>query len=187
MELSFFDGKCVRLTLNNGERFDGVCLHCDAEYMLLEYGREEEALQIDDWIFYGNEISDAALLPDGLPRLWLSRPLHCMRLAPVPFRMIERGEKTIELRLNDEKRRRIREGDIIRFESISDAEDVLYTAVKALYSFSSFYELYRTLPLEKCGYTTETAENASPCDMDAFYPPEEQRTFGVVGIEIQLL
>ena len=35
---------------------------------------------------------------------------HEMRLDPAPFRMIKRGEKTIELRLYDEKRRKIAVG-----------------------------------------------------------------------------
>ncbi|MEI3028295.1 MAG: hypothetical protein V8T30_07500 [Ruminococcus sp.] len=30
-----------------------------------------------------------------------------MRLNPLPFKMIASGEKTIELRLNDEKRRKL--------------------------------------------------------------------------------
>ena len=187
MDLSFFDGKGVRLTLTNGDRFDGVCLHFNAEYMLAEYGREEEALQIDDWVFYQSQIEDAALLPDGLPRLWLNRTLHRMRLAPAPFGLIERGEKTIELRLNDEKRRNIAIGDIIRFENTADEEDAIYVSVKALYPFSSFEELYRALPLEKCGYTPETLPCASPRDMDAYYTAGEQQQFGVLGIEFDLL
>ena len=133
MELSAFNGKAVRITLETGEIFDGVSLYSGDEYMLSEYGREEDALLIDDWIFYRSEIADVLLLPDGMPRFWLGRPLHCMRLAPLPFGMIARGEKTIELRLNDEKRRKIETGDVIRFESTADAEDVLYAAVKALY------------------------------------------------------
>ena len=101
--------------------------------------------------------------------------------------MMERGEKTIELRLNDEKRRRIRVGDILRFENTADEEDVFYAAVKALYPFPSFDELYRTLPPEKCGYTAATLPGASPRDMDAYYTAEEQRANGVLGIEIEVL
>ncbi len=187
VELSAYNGKTVRITLETGEIFDGVSLYFDAEYMLAEYGREEDALQLDDWIFYQSEIADTALLPDGIPCFWGGRPLHLMRLAPVPSGMIKRGEKTVELRLNDEKRRKIRIGDVIRFESTADAEDVIYAEVRALYPFPSFDELYRALPLEKCGYTHETLPCASPRDMDAYYTPEEQQRHGVLGIEIALL
>lgn len=38
-----------------------------------------------------------------------------MRLHNSPFKLIKNGTKTIELRLNDEKRKLIKVGDIIRF------------------------------------------------------------------------
>lgn len=40
---------------------------------------------------------------------------HCMKLNAEPFEKIERGEKAIELRLFDEKRRAVKTGDIIEF------------------------------------------------------------------------
>ena len=45
---------------------------------------------------------------------------HIMRLNPSPFAMIENREKTIELRLNDEKRRLINVGDEITFINTED-------------------------------------------------------------------
>ena len=42
---------------------------------------------------------------------------HNMNLSPVPFEMIKSGQKTIELRLNDEKRQRIKTGDTIIFSN----------------------------------------------------------------------
>lgn len=41
---------------------------------------------------------------------------HSMQLNPAPFEKIKSGAKTIELRLNDEKRRRIKTGDKIEFD-----------------------------------------------------------------------
>lgn len=40
---------------------------------------------------------------------------HTMKLQPSPFERIVSGQKTVELRLYDEKRRQIRSGDTIRF------------------------------------------------------------------------
>lgn len=40
---------------------------------------------------------------------------HYMKLNTEPFEKIEKGEKTIELRLFDKKRRTVRTGDIIEF------------------------------------------------------------------------
>ena len=38
----------------------------------------------------------------------------------------------------------------------------------------------------KCGYTEEDIGTASPSDMAAYYSPEEQKKYGVVGIEISV-
>lgn len=108
---------------------------------------------------------------------------HEMRLAPEPFAMMKSGEKTIELRLFDEKRRGIREGDAIVFTETVTGER-LRAAVTGLHRFGSFAELYGALPLTKCGYTEENAAQASPSDMELYYSAEEQKKYGVVGIEL---
>lgn len=111
---------------------------------------------------------------------------HTMRLNDGPFEMIKSGEKTMELRLYDEKRRLIRVGDEIEFVHESDAARSLLCRVIALHRFSSFEELYKSLPLLKCGYTGADVETASPSDMTLYYSAERQARYGVVGIEIEL-
>jgi ASC-1-like (ASCH) protein len=109
-----------------------------------------------------------------------------MKLHSSPFSMIESGRKTIELRLYDEKRRQIAVGDTIRFSNIADPAKTILTEVKELYVFSSFEELYNTLPLIECGYTAETIRSASPKDMLRYYTPEQEEQYGVVGIRIEV-
>lgn len=185
-ELCCFDGKAIRLTDSEGLVFDGECQWHSAEYCQAELGPEEEALQIDDWVFYQKDIR--SVVPrEGEPSLWLSRPQHRMRLAPEPFRRMEKGEKTVELRLWDEKRRKIRPGDIIRFESTEDDTDILRAEVTKLCPFGSFAELYRCLPLTECGYRPEELPSASPKDMERYYTPAEQLRWGVVAIRLKLL
>ena len=46
--------------------------------------------------------------------------LHHMKLQQEPFRKVMAGDKTIELRLNDTKRQRIRAGDQIEFLNLGD-------------------------------------------------------------------
>ncbi len=108
---------------------------------------------------------------------------HQMKLRPEPFAMIKRGEKTIELRLWDEKRQMIEVGDGIVFENTVTGE-TLQTTVLHLHRFGSFAELYQALPLTQCGYTAETAEAANAADMEQYYSAEEQAKYGVVGIEL---
>ena len=110
---------------------------------------------------------------------------HQMQLQPEPFDMIKSGEKTIELRLYDEKRRKIRIGDEIVFTNTENGE-TLTVRVLDLAVFDSFEDLYKTLPLLRCGYTEQDIASASPDDMDVYYPKEKQKEYGVVGITIAL-
>lgn len=106
-----------------------------------------------------------------------------MKLRPSPFAKIKSGAKTIELRLYDEKRRKIREGDAIIFTNTADGEKIRAT-VRKLHRFDNFEALYKTLPLLQCGYTAEDVDQAKPSDMEAYYSAQEQQKYGVVGIEL---
>lgn len=117
----------------------------------------------------------------------LSRQInvHKMKLYSAPFEMIKSGEKTIELRLFDEKRQQVKVGDKIIFTNTTTGETLNRTVVK-LHRFDNFDELYKTLPLLKCGYTTDIIDTATPADMEQYYSVEEQKKYGVVGIELCL-
>lgn len=112
--------------------------------------------------------------------------VHPMKLTPAPFEMIKSGQKTIELRLLDEKRKKIRPGDTIVFTNTQTAEELNVTVV-ALYCFDCFEALYKSLPMLKCGYTEKTIAGAKPSDMEQYYSVDEQTKYGVVGIEIKRL
>lgn len=111
---------------------------------------------------------------------------HVMNLNPSPFKMIKEENKTIELRLYDEKRKMISVGDTITFTNTADISETLIVQVTDLFIFNSFDELYKSLPLLECGYTMEDIDTASPCDMDKYYSKEMQQQYGVVGIKICL-
>jgi len=106
-----------------------------------------------------------------------------MKLNPAPFEMIKNGQKTIELRLFDEKRRQIKVGDRIAFTNVVSGETLAKTVVK-LHRFDTFDELYRALNLLECGYTADDVDKAQPSDMEQYYSKEEQAKYGVVGIEL---
>ena len=109
-----------------------------------------------------------------------------MKLNPAPFEMIKSGQKTIELRLFDEKRQLVKVGDRIVFTNTVTAATVNTEVVK-LYRFDSFEALFRSLPLLKCGYTSEMLDEASSADMVKYYSVENQERYGVLGIEINLI
>ncbi|MBQ5398417.1 MAG: DUF3850 domain-containing protein [Ruminococcus sp.] len=111
---------------------------------------------------------------------------HKMNLNPEPFEMIRSGQKTIELRLNDEKRQIIKVGDRIEFTQTKTGEKLIAEVI-ALHKFDSFAELYQKLPLLKCGYTKAAKDTAKPEDMDLYYTPKQQNKYGVLGIEIKVI
>ena len=108
---------------------------------------------------------------------------HSMKLHSAPFSMIKSGKKTIELRLYDEKRRKINIGDKIIFTNNQSGEELTVEVVK-LHIFDSFEELYSSLPLLKCGYTEEDVDGAHFSDMEEYYSADKQKEYGVLGIEI---
>ena len=109
--------------------------------------------------------------------------IHHMKLDPAPYEMIKSGSKTIELRLFDEKRQKINPGDTIVFTN-NETGEKLFTRVLKLHRFKDFEELYKALPLMQCGYSEDDIDKASPSDMEQYYSIEEQRRYGVVGIEL---
>ena len=111
---------------------------------------------------------------------------HYMKLATGPFEMMASGNKTIELRLYDEKRQAIQKGDTIVFSNIVDGKKLTAEVVK-LHLFATFLDLYDALPLEKCGYSPDSCSTASYTDMEEYYSLEEQHAYGVVGIELRVI
>ena len=106
-----------------------------------------------------------------------------MRLHNGPFEKIKSGTKTIEMRLNDEKRQLIKVGDFIKFIN-RVTEEELITLVKGLYYYESFDELYKHFDKISIGYDLE--DDADPNDMSQYYSNEDIENYGVVGIEIEV-
>lgn len=112
--------------------------------------------------------------------------LHNMKLNPSPFEKIKNGTKTIELRLNDEKRRKVKKGDFIEFSNTENPAEKILAEVTDMYYFNDFEELYNNLFLSECGYSKDGIKTANPKDMEKFYSKEEQKKYGVVGIRVRL-
>ena len=105
-----------------------------------------------------------------------------MKLNNSPYEKIKKCTKTIELRLNDEKRQLLKEKDLIEFTNRETSEQMLVEIVK-LHHYPSFEELYKHFDKVSMGYKDD--EIADPKDMEKYYSKEEQQKYGVVGIEIK--
>ncbi len=109
---------------------------------------------------------------------------YSMHLNNEPFNHIKDGTKTIELRLNDEKRQLLKEKDLLEFTNRTTLETLLVEIVK-LHKYSNFDELYKHFDKESLGYDKD--DIASPKDLEIYYSKEEQEKYGVVGIEIRII
>jgi len=109
---------------------------------------------------------------------------HNMRLDDGPFNKIKDGSKTIEMRLYDEKRKKVKPGDKIIFTNRSNGETVKVEVVD-ICTYSNFEELYKHHGKKSLGYSND--DIASPADMNVYYPVEEVAKYGVVAIEVKTL
>lgn len=107
---------------------------------------------------------------------------HEMYLNDGPFKLIKKGTKTVELRLNDEKRQLLNVNDLIEFTNRLTKEKIL-VKIENLYKYDSFEELYKYFDKISMGYAKE--DIANPKDMEEYYSREEQNKYGVVGIKIK--
>ena len=107
-----------------------------------------------------------------------------MKLDNEPFKAIKNGTKTLELRLNDEKRKQLTVGDYIEFTNRVTNEKLLVEVID-LFKYNSFEELYKHFNKIEMGYSIN--EEANPKDMENYYSKEEQEKYGVLGIKIKKL
>src|SRR5690625_4278936 len=63
------------------------------------------------------------------------------------FHAIKVSKKTVEVRLNDEKRRKIKVGDTIEFIKVHQQDEILKVRVTDLRSFDTFEVMYIVIPL----------------------------------------
>ena len=107
--------------------------------------------------------------------------LHKMKLNEDPFERIKNGTKTIEFRLYDEKRRKVKIGDKIEFSKLPDLQEKILVDVLDLYTEPSFEELFEKL------YEDKERAKQKANDMYEIYSPENEKKYGVVGIKIKLV
>ena len=104
-----------------------------------------------------------------------------MHLSDEPFYKILNGEKTVEVRLFDEKRQKIQIGDRILF---LHGEERIKAKVRSLHRAKSFREFFSDSELlKKSGFTDMTAQEAVE-KMRQYYTEEQEKRYGVLGIEI---
>ncbi|MCR5078852.1 MAG: dihydrofolate reductase [Bacilli bacterium] len=96
-----------------------------------------------------------------------------------PFEAMKYGQKDIEMRLYDEKRRTLDVGDRLHFENRETGERLSRT-ILGLAPFDSFDTIYASFPKERLGYKKE--EEAKPSDMETYYSKDRIAQYGPLAI-----
>lgn len=101
--------------------------------------------------------------------------IHVMHLQPEPFACIANGSKTCEVRLRDQKRKRIIPGDMVEFIHANDQNLKLLKRINAITIAQSFAALF-----ESIGHSaTEVAS------MRQYYSHEAESLYGVLALHFQ--
>ena len=106
-----------------------------------------------------------------------------MKLQPYPFDSIKSGQKIIEVRLYDEKRREIKLGDTIVFKREPKQTDTMHTEVIGLLRYRTFADLTNDFPTSYFGHSDKEDLLKS---IYIFYTKEQEAQYGVLGIRIKL-
>lgn len=108
--------------------------------------------------------------------------MHTIELQPRFFDAFTKGEKQVEIRCLDEKRREIRVGDMIQFQKPNG--ESFRAKVAELVACDSFGELYERVSAEDLGFPGMSRKEFIST-MRTIYPVAREKSLGVLGIRVE--
>jgi ASC-1-like (ASCH) protein len=100
------------------------------------------------------------------------------------FEAIQQGKKRVEVRLNDEKRRKIKTGDTIEFIKVPEQDKTLLVKVTELRTYDTFQSMYEDIPFEEFGCAGWTMKEMLEGTYE-IYTPEQEKMWGTLAITIK--
>jgi ASC-1-like (ASCH) protein len=110
--------------------------------------------------------------------------VHQMGLYGEYFNSIKDGKKMVEVRLNDDKRRRIKVGDTIEFIAVPENNETLRVQVAELRKYSTFKDMYEDIPFVQFDCEDWTMEEMIKGTYE-IYTPEQEKQWGTLAIWMQ--
>ncbi|MBQ9019021.1 MAG: ASCH domain-containing protein [Bacilli bacterium] len=98
------------------------------------------------------------------------------------FDIVSSGSKDVEIRLNDEKRRKLNIGDTLVFLKRPDDIESIKATITNLVYFNNFLEVVNYYDMKRI-YLDNTSSEDYINLMKRFYNDEEVEKYGVVAIE----
>ncbi|KAB8135753.1 ASCH domain-containing protein [Gracilibacillus oryzae] len=111
---------------------------------------------------------------------------HNMGLYETPFNSIKTGKKIVEVRLNDEIRRKVRIGDNITFTKLSGSKETLTVEVTELREFPTFREMYKSIPAKDFDAVGGSIDEMVQQTYQ-IYSPEQEKEWGTLAINIRVI
>ncbi|TAA71982.1 ASCH domain-containing protein [Planococcus salinarum] len=109
-----------------------------------------------------------------------------MGLYEGPFNSIKSGMKTVEVRLNDQKRRNLRKGDTIEFTKLPEENEKVRVEIQALKRYSSFREMYEDIPAEQFDAVGREIEERVET-IHKIYSSDLENKWGTLAIVMRLV
>jgi ASC-1-like (ASCH) protein len=106
-----------------------------------------------------------------------------MSLFGYAFDLVNLGKKTIEVRLNDEKRRRLLVDDIITFTNLDRKNETLKVKILELFPFPSFRDMYKNISFEDIGRAGWSMDKMIK-ETYKIYTKEAEEKYGTLAIRI---
>ncbi|MEK4082108.1 ASCH domain-containing protein [Solibacillus sp. FSL K6-1126] len=110
--------------------------------------------------------------------------IHKMGLYGEYFDSIRKGKKKVEVRLNDEKRRKIKVGDFIEFIKIPEQDETIIIKVTDLKIYDTFQAMYEDIPFQDIDCEGWTMQEMIDGTYE-IYTPEQEKEWGTLAITIE--
>lgn len=111
--------------------------------------------------------------------------LYEMKLNLEAFEKMKAGIKKVEIRLFDEKRRKLKIGDEIKFSKLPGRKESIIVKIKNLEKFSSFKEMFEAIDKKLFGHGGLSMEQQLG-RIYKIYTKEEEKKLGVLAIFFEL-
>lgn len=112
--------------------------------------------------------------------------IYQMKLNSKFFELVKDGKKTIELRVNDAKRRKYKIGNIVTFVCRENPEQSFSAKIVNMLYFQNIADAVFTLGKQNLGFHESMTTDKIEDEYLQFYTNEEIQKNGLVAMELEL-
>lgn len=142
------------------------------------------------WNKFSQLFAENEYLDDDIWRSWTIRKIdsktHKLNLNPIYFDLIKNGEKTLEGRLNDDKRKIFNVGDKIVFYKEPERTETMNAIILDKYLFNDFEEMADKMNKADLGFANKTKQEMIETYRN-IYTCDDERKYGVVIFKIKTI